>query len=796
MTPEHILKTRFGLPGFRPGQRKVIDSLLNGQSVVVTMPTGSGKSLCYQLPALMVRGVTLVVSPLIALMKDQVDALKRLDIPATYINSTLSWNDTLERFSDIKAGNTPLVYVAPERFYSNNFLQLIKSVEISLFIVDEAHCISQWGHDFRPSYLRLKDAIRAVGNPPVGAFTATATPDVRRDIRAQLKMTDAVEIVTGFDRPNLKYVALYLKNDQEKEEELLRILPTIPGTGILYVGTKKLVNRLTTILEAEGYSVTGYHGGMEKAERERAQNDWVAGKKAIIVATNAFGMGIDKPDVRFVIHFTMPGTIEAYYQESGRAGRDGITSYCVSFSSYGDVRLQEFFIDNAHPPREVIIEIYEFLFSLKQRDIYLTHKEIAEKMGGRVKEMMIGPALSIMERAGLMERLNRNDHLMEIELLTDANAMAKVKRDTHQGIVLRELQRLIPDPDLPVMRLRPETIIRACGLTRAQTSVTLMNLEKKGLIKYKPPFRGRGVRLTSQRMPVAELPIDFETIEKHRKYQLEQLSGMQKYYFINGCRRNYLLQYFGEPRRSESCRGCDVCLHWKSPAESKGREKTGKRSGNGSKRGVQPDVKKLALDILNFAQEVDGEFGGGVLAKTLAGSRSKRLPTKLVNGEWYGKYAHLTRKLISEILNRMEKQGYFHRTPTKYPTLFLSPKGKEVLSGDRSLADLENDVAPNKDTPGTTIEPVARLQADQPEDAFDVKLFEQLKSLRRTLSNGRPAYTVFPDKVLKDMCRYFPGTMDEFALIKGVGTIKLKKYGPAFVRAIVEYITGNSEAIP
>ncbi|NOZ03403.1 MAG: ATP-dependent DNA helicase RecQ [FCB group bacterium] len=790
MTSEYILKTRFGLDGFRPGQREVIDSLLNGQSVVVTMPTGSGKSLCYQLPALMVKGITLVVSPLIALMKDQVDALKRLNIPATYINSTLSWNDTLERFADIKEGKVPLVYVAPERFYSNNFLQLIESVEVSLFVVDEAHCISQWGHDFRPSYLRLKDAIRAVGNPPVGAFTATATPDVRRDIRKQLKMTDAVEIVTGFDRPNLKYVALYLKNDQEKEEELLRILPTIPGTGILYVGTKKLVNRLTTILEAEGYSVTGYHGGMEKTEREQAQNDWVTGKKAIIVATNAFGMGIDKPDVRFVIHFTMPGTIEAYYQESGRAGRDGGTAYCVSFSSYGDVRLQEFFIDNAHPPREVIIEIYEFLFSLKRQDVYLTHKEIAERMGGRVKEMMIGPALAIMERAGLMERLNRNDHLMEIELLSNTNAMAKVKRDTHQGIVLRELQRLIPDPDLRVMRVRPETIIRACGLTRAQTSTTLMSLEKKGLIKYKPPFRGRGVRLTSQRMPIAKLPIDFDAIEKHRNYQLEQLSGMQKYYFINRCRRNYLLEYFGEPRRSESCRGCDVCLHWKSPAESKGKVNARKRSGTGGKGVPQPDVKKLALDILNFAREVDGEFGGGMLAKTLAGSKSKRLPAKLRNGEWFGKYAHLTRKYISSILNKMERQGYFHRTQHKYPTLLLSEQGKEVLSGDRPLADLEDNDVAEKSLSDTTIKPVVKMQPGRFGDSFDRSLFEHLKTLRRTLSNGRPAYTVFPDEVLKDMCRYYPRTMEEFAALKGVGKAKLAKYGDLFTHAIKEYIAG------
>lgn len=272
------LRDRFRLSRFRPGQEEVIRHIMEDQSVVVTMPTGSGKSLCYQLPALLAAGVTLVVSPLIALMKDQVDAMNALGIPATYINSTLNREETQKRFSLVQANKIKLLYIAPERFYSGSFVHLLTKVNVSLFIIDEAHCISQWGHDFRPSYLRLKHAIEAVGNPPVGAFTATATPEVRKDIQTQLGLDSMVDIVTGFDRKNLKYVAESLKNDQEKEAELLRILGRLQGSGIIYVGTKALVESLTDLLLAEEYSAAGYHGGMDKEQRTHVQNQWIEGK--------------------------------------------------------------------------------------------------------------------------------------------------------------------------------------------------------------------------------------------------------------------------------------------------------------------------------------------------------------------------------------------------------------------------------------------------------------------------------------------------------------------------------------
>ena len=344
---DDLLRAPFRLSQFRPGQREVIADLLNGHDIVCVMPTGAGKSLCYQLPAVAMGGLAIVVSPLIALMADQVRQLTELGIPALLLNSSQDASGQRTVLNQLRRGWQGILYVAPERFAAPSFRELLPNLKPRLFVIDEAHCVSFWGHDFRPDYMRLAEARTALGSPVTAALTATATSQVRSDISGFLQLRSPRMHVTGFDRPNLRYAARYFRTDAEKDPALLAGVKASPGTGIVYCATRKTVEQLAAWLEQEipGRAICGYHAGLSQAERKHSQDRFMREKSAVIVATNAFGMGINKPDIRFVLHYNLPGSLEAYYQEAGRAGRDGHTADCVLYHSTRDVAIQEFFID-------------------------------------------------------------------------------------------------------------------------------------------------------------------------------------------------------------------------------------------------------------------------------------------------------------------------------------------------------------------------------------------------------------------------------------------------------------------
>src|SRR6185369_3200097 len=397
------LQKHFGFEDFREGQREVIGSILEGKDAVVVMPTGSGKSLCYQLPAMILDGVTLVVSPLIALMKDQVDALRARGLPATFINSSISDSEQHARIEALRRGEHKLVYIAPERFRSSRFNAALQQIPISLFAVDEAHCISTWGHDFRPDYLRLRSVIKSLGQVQTLALTATATPYVRSEIIQQLGLNRPQTFVSGFDRPNLSIEVIHTEKEREKMARIKALARQIPGSGIIYASTRKAVEQVGNKLKALDLGVSIYHAGMSDSVRVRAQDDFMSGRTQMIVATNAFGMGIDKPDIRFVVHYQMPGSIEAYYQEIGRAGRDGLPSTCVLMFNYADKNTHDFFIEGSYPDISVIKRVYDALVKTGRQKLELPASRIAELTGHR-NEMAIQSALYLLERAGHIER--------------------------------------------------------------------------------------------------------------------------------------------------------------------------------------------------------------------------------------------------------------------------------------------------------------------------------------------------------------------------------------------------------
>lgn len=352
MEKSEILKNFFGFTSFRGGQEKLIDSIMEGRDVLGIMPTGGGKSLCYQIPALMFPGITLVISPLISLMKDQVMSLKAAGISAAYINSTLSYDQKQQVFFNIKNGEYKIIYVAPERLELDGFLELAKMLPIAVIAVDEAHCISEWGNDFRPSYLKIADFVECLSDRPIiAAFTATATARVGQDIKEKLRLFNPVEVITGFDRPNLRFE---VQHPAKKMPQLLNIMQKYPNkSGIIYCMTRKNVESVCEFLQKNGINATRYHAGLSDKERKVNQEDFVYDRKPVMVATNAFGMGIDKSNVSFVIHYNMPMSIEAYYQEAGRAGRDGAVADCILLYSARDIATAKLLIENSETDIEV-----------------------------------------------------------------------------------------------------------------------------------------------------------------------------------------------------------------------------------------------------------------------------------------------------------------------------------------------------------------------------------------------------------------------------------------------------------
>ena len=365
MTKYEALKTYFGYDTFRPGQEEVVDALLDHRDALAVMPTGAGKSVCYQIPALVLPGITLVISPLVSLMRDQVTQLVQMGVPAAFLNSSLTFKQYLLALDRAKAGRYKIIYVAPERLETDGFRAFAESADISLVAVDEAHCISQWGQDFRPSYLNIPAFVNSLKHrPAVGAFTATATPDVKADILKLLELDAPLQVTTGFDRENLYFE---VRQPADKRAALLELVKSRPGKcGIVYCATRKNVEEVCGFLRERGVDATRYHAGLEPEERQRNQEDFLYDRAQVMVATNAFGMGIDKSDVRYVIHYNMPKDIESYYQEAGRAGRDGAPSSCILLYGGQDVRTAQFLIEHSEPREDLDQRTLE---RLRERDL-------------------------------------------------------------------------------------------------------------------------------------------------------------------------------------------------------------------------------------------------------------------------------------------------------------------------------------------------------------------------------------------------------------------------------------------
>jgi len=731
------LQKHFGFTAFLEGQAEVIESVLAGQNAVVVMPTGGGKSLCYQLPALMLDGVTLVVSPLIALMKDQVDALAARDIPTTFINSSLGYGETNKRLNEMRKGAYKLVYVAPERFRSQAFMDAIASVNVRLFAVDEAHCISHWGHDFRPDYLRLKDAVESLGRPQIIALTATATQKVRADISEQLGLTDPRYLVAGFDRPNLALRVVHVSEKKEKLDTLKQVIKRSGGSGIIYAATRKSVEQTAGNLKMAGLSVEPYHGGMSESERTHAQDVFMSGRVQAIIATNAFGMGIDKSDIRFVVHYDLPGSIEAYYQEVGRAGRDGLPADCLLLFNYADTRTQQFFIEGNHPPPELIARVYHKIASFGLENVEMSARELAQRLNEK-NEMSIYSALVLLEKAGHIERGRPTGKNIIARLTSRVDfALDQVDGDSAEGTVLRELifKRDINDRDQTEIDLN--AMGRTLDLDDGRIWRAIRGLSARGIISYRNAYQGRGIKVLDN-PPARTLRLDTKALAARAAAEQWKLRKMIDYCYHKGCLRRFILDYFGDRKKVERCQTCSVCAPHPSsyvvgsPSEkarasagtltvgsatrtAKLRPATGidefiidnaptgselradlrrraelDRLTSGSNILAEPELPSgrvlhpaetiVVRKILSCVARLNGRFGKGTVAAVLRGSGSKQVTDHHLDRlSTYGLLRDMTQDEITVFVKSLIQAGCIEVGRGQYPTVSLTDFGKEVM---------------------------------------------------------------------------------------------------------------------
>lgn len=567
---QEALQKYWGFPSFRPGQDKVIQAVLDGKNTMVLFPTGGGKSLCYQVPATVLDGLTIVISPLVALMQDQVEQLNDRGISATFVNSTISSWEIEQRFANARNGMYDLLYCSPERLKTTLWKAEMPKLDIDIIAIDEAHCISEWGHDFRPSYREIRPALEDIADEVTWiALTATATPEVRDDIQNSLELEDPVIVSKGFDRPNLKW---WIIKTERKDQKILKAVQQAAskGSGLIYGGTRRNCEELAHNIEQKlGLKTKAYHAGIDSADRQQIQQEWIKGTTPLVVATNAFGMGIDKADCRYVIHYEMPYSLESYYQEAGRAGRDGEESFPILLFKESDAIIAEQRIKDSYPGKEELQKVYDVLcdeLNLAVGSEMEECKEVSlhalEKRSG-LPRRKVRTALDVLGQLGVIELIEYVTPQIGVHFIVSQdyvhdqiNGLKNQQKVEFLDILFRQFGG---EAFGQMKYLEFDYIQRKLGVSPNAVKKGLQVLQDRDhILKYESIGELPLIRLVEERR--SNLSLRTTKLEQHRNNLLKKLEYMKGYISTENCREVYIRHYFGE-ENVEACGHCDNCLN-------------------------------------------------------------------------------------------------------------------------------------------------------------------------------------------------------------------------------------------
>jgi len=748
------LNKYFGYKKYRPGQEEIIKSIIKGQNVLAVLPTGAGKSICYQIPALVAESFSIVISPLIALMKDQVDSLNKKQTVAAFINSSLDFNETESILNETSEGKYKLLYVAPERLENVSFAERIKRMNPAYLFVDEAHCISEWGHNFRPSYRKIKEFIDFADIKNISAFTATATPEVKTDIIFQLGLNDPSVFVRGFERENLLVNVVHTKQKKEKTLQLVskNLLP-----AIIYTASRKKAEEITEYLNLHKIKCSYYHAGLSSYERRFVQESFLSGKIPVIAATNAFGMGIDKKDIRLIVHYNAPGSIEAYYQEIGRAGRDGKLSETYLLYDDSDIELQEFLISNSNPDLKTIQDIYQALMdtnrvavgNMPEKEIEIDNDHLNFMLGRQVSKGIVKASLKILENAGYLREVSGYEKKYTVMFLADANKLKGFVKKTTSSVFrvlcLHLLRKFGSSVFNKKTQINPTSLAEETGLDENTIDEAFHNLDDLGIISYYKPILKDSILVTQPRVKNNRLELNMKSVNENYFAQLKKLDAVKQFAYSNLCRFKFILNYFGDDNNYDKCGKCDNC--------------------NDTDKSSEEQNEYVSEIIIRTMYEYNLGIAHNSVINTLKGKSKDQLLQKL---SAFGSCHNYKATEISKVFFELIEKGLIRKIDTLKDKYIISDDGIALLKEKGLVTE-------------------AVKQDENYEE--NLMLFYKLREIRTGVAKRfmQSERIICPDEVLRAVVVKKPRSKSEITSIEGFNERMYNKLGEQILESIRDF---------